>query len=73
MRLRRVKWLAAAGLGLVLVGYAVGRLHQHDTVEAYRELAGTLEQMLTTYEVANASMWESLGALARLEARVETP
>ena len=65
MRHRRVKWLATAGLGLLLLGYAVGRRHQHDTVAAYRELAGALEQMVTRYEAANAVMWESIGALAR--------
>jgi SNF family Na+-dependent transporter len=65
MRTRRLKWLASAGLGLLLLGYAVGRRHQHDTVEAYRELAGALEQMVTRYEAANAAMWESLGVMAR--------
>lgn len=73
MRLRRVKWLAAAGLGLVLAGYMAGRLHQHDTVAAYRTMVSTLEQMVTKYEAANASMWDALGAVARVETRIDTP
>ncbi len=67
MRPRRVKWLAAAGLGLVLVGYAVGRQHQHDTVATCMALAGSLDQMVTMYEAANTEMWKALGAIARVE------
>ncbi len=63
MRTRRVKRLAAAGLALLLLGYGVGRRHQRDTVAAYRSLTAVLEQMVTSYEDANAAMWESLGAL----------
>ena len=64
MRPRRVMRLATAGLGLLLLGYAAGRRHQRDTVEAYRNLATTLERMVTSYEEANETMWATLGALA---------
>ncbi len=67
MRPRRVMRLATAGLGLLLLGYAAGRRHQHDTLAAYRDLTGALEHMVEKYEAANAVMWESIGALARPE------
>jgi hypothetical protein len=60
-----LKWLATAGLALALVGYAVGRQHQHDTVETCIALAGSLDQMVTMYEAANTEMWRALGYLAR--------
>ncbi len=65
MRPRRVTRLATAGLGLLLLGYAAGRLHQRDTVAAYRDLARTLEQMVEKYETANVVMWNALGTLAQ--------
>lgn len=67
MRNRRVKWLAAAGLGLILVGYVIGRQHQSATVATCIALAGSLDQMVTMYEQANTEMWKALGAVARLE------
>ena len=67
MRPRRVKWLAAAGLGMALAGYAAGRRHQRDTVQACLALAGSVDRMVTMYDAANTAMWEALGAVARLE------
>ncbi|KKN05832.1 hypothetical protein LCGC14_1083400 [marine sediment metagenome] len=67
MRNRRVKWLAAAGLGLVLAGYVVGRQHQSATVATCLALAGSLDQMVRIYEEANTEMWRALGAVARVE------
>ncbi len=67
MRTRRLKWLAAAGLALALVGYIVGRQHQSDTVETCLALAGSLDQMVIMYEQANTEMWKALGAVARVE------
>ncbi len=67
MRHRRLKWLAAAGFGLALIGYAVGRQHQSATVATCMALAGSLDQMVTMYEQANTEMWKALGVVARVE------
>ena len=67
MRHRRLKWLAAAGLGLVLVGYVTGRQHQSATVATCMALAGSLDQMVTMYEEANTEMWKALGVISRVE------
>lgn len=73
MRNRRVRWLAAAGLGLALAGYAGGRQHQSVTVATCLALAGSLDQMVTMYEEANTEMWKALGVVARLERRRDAP
>ncbi len=67
MRNRRLKWLAAIGLGLALVGYVIGRRHQSATVATCMALAGSLDQMVTMYEQANTEMWKALGVVARVE------
>ncbi len=67
MRHRRVKWLAAAGLGLAFVGYVTGRQHQSATVATCMALAGSLDQMVMMYEQANTEMWKALGVVARVE------
>ncbi len=67
LRHRRLKWLAAAGLGLALLGYVVGRQHQSATVATCIALAGSLDQMVTMYEEANTEMWKALGVMARVE------
>ena len=64
MRHRRVKWLAAAGLALVLVGYMTGRQHQRDTVATCRVLAGSLNRMVAMYEEANVEIWRALNVSA---------
>ncbi len=67
MRPRRVKWLASAGLGVMLVGYLMGRQHQRDAVATCAALAGSLDRMVTMYDAANTEMWRALGVVARAE------
>jgi hypothetical protein len=73
MRPRRARRLAVAGLGVLVLGYSAGRLHQQDTVAACRSLAGSLDQMVTMYEGANTAMWEALGVVARRGSAAPAP
>ena len=67
MRTRRVKRIAFIGLIVLFVGYGAGRLHQRDVVTSCIALAHSLDQLVSVYQEANTTMWESLGIMARQE------
>jgi len=67
MRTRRVKRITLMFLVILLIGYGAGRLHQRDLTIACVSLSQSLDQLVTMYEAANTTMWESLGIMIRQE------
>lgn len=70
---RRTKWVTMVGIGLLVLGYMVGRQHQSATVATCIALAGSLDQMVTMYEEANTEMWKALGVMSRFKEQVALP
>ena len=67
MRTRRVKRIILMLLTSTLIGYGTGRLHQRDVVTTCLALTHNLDQLVSMYQTANTTMWESLGLMARHE------